>query len=34
VWLETGMSFREGEPLQARVNLGHPCRRAGLGRRS
>jgi hypothetical protein len=24
VWLETGASLREGEPLQARVNLGHP----------
>ncbi|MCU0693192.1 MAG: AAA family ATPase [Polyangiaceae bacterium] len=24
VWLETGTSLREGEPLQARVNLGHP----------
>jgi hypothetical protein len=24
VWLETGASLREGEPLYARVNLGHP----------
>jgi hypothetical protein len=24
VWLETGASLREGEPLQARINLGHP----------
>ncbi len=24
VWLELGASLREGEPLQARVNLGHP----------
>lgn len=24
VWLETGASLREGEPLQVRVNLGHP----------
>jgi hypothetical protein len=24
VWLETGASLREGEPLLARVNLGHP----------
>src|SRR6266446_6309866 len=24
VWLETGASLREGEPLFARVNLGHP----------
>jgi hypothetical protein len=24
VWLETGTSLREGEPIQARVNLGHP----------
>lgn len=24
VWLETGPSLREGEPLHARVNLGHP----------
>ena len=24
VWLEIGASLREGEPLQARVNLGHP----------
>lgn len=24
VWLETGASLREGEPLQARVNLVHP----------
>lgn len=24
VWLETGASLREGDPLYARVNLGHP----------
>lgn len=24
VWLETGATLRDGEPLQARVNLGHP----------
>jgi len=24
VWLDTGNSLREGEPLQARINLGHP----------
>jgi hypothetical protein len=24
VWIETGASLREGESLQARVNLGHP----------
>lgn len=24
VWIETGASLREGEPLQARVNLSHP----------
>lgn len=24
VWLETGASLREGEPLNVRVNLGHP----------
>ena len=24
VWLEAGASLREGEPLHARVNLGHP----------
>jgi len=24
VWIETGASLREGEALQARVNLGHP----------
>src|SRR6266850_1913325 len=24
VWLEMGASLREGEPLMARVNLGHP----------
>lgn len=24
VWIEAGASLREGEPLQARVNLGHP----------
>jgi hypothetical protein len=24
VWLEAGASLREGEPLQVRVNLGHP----------
>ncbi|RKH05556.1 hypothetical protein D7V97_23785 [Corallococcus sp. CA053C] len=24
VWLETGVTLREGEPLNARVNLGHP----------
>ena len=24
VWTETGASLREGEPLQVRVNLGHP----------
>lgn len=24
VWLEVGASLREGEPLHARVNLGHP----------
>lgn len=24
VWLEVGTTMREGEPLQARVNLGHP----------
>jgi hypothetical protein len=24
VWLEVGTSLREGEPLQVRVNLGHP----------
>lgn len=24
VWLEVGATLREGEPLQARVNMGHP----------
>lgn len=24
VWIEAGVSLREGEPLHARVNLGHP----------
>lgn len=24
VWLETGTSLRDGEPIHARVNLGHP----------
>jgi hypothetical protein len=24
VWLETGATLREGEPLQARINLSHP----------
>ena len=29
VWLEVGKTLREGEPLHARVNLGHPILASG-----
>jgi predicted ATPase len=31
VWLETGATLRDGEPLNARVNLGHPLLRTIRG---
>lgn len=31
VWLETGASLREGEPIHARVNLGHPLLATEVG---
>ena len=32
VWLETGASLKEGEPLHVRVNLGHPILAEAVGR--
>jgi hypothetical protein len=33
VWLEVGATLREGEPLHARVNMGHPLLADTLGER-
>jgi hypothetical protein len=31
VWLETGATLREGEPLHARINMGHPVLASASG---